>query len=351
MTLYDRVADLPLSIEANERTSRRRQLAGGRTRVTSTFALLAPDTFGAGEDVTHDPVDHDVLPDPPAFDFTGDYTFEAFSRSLDDVDLFPEKPPVREESRSRRRWALESAALDLALKQNDVTLASLLDRERSPVRFVASIPVPDGDIARARDVLAVNPGCEFKLELTDACTEETLAALADTDAVRIVDLNGRPGNPAVESASTSVDYRRVFEAFPDAIVEDPSPSKDVRTSLAANADRVSWNAPIQGVEDLRELPFAPHWCVVTPSRLGTVESLLEVVEYCEAEGIDMYGGGEAELCVGRGHVQLLASLFYPEGPNDVAPRSYNEPEVRATLPASPLEPPTDPTGLEWTQLD
>ena len=347
MSLYDRVADLPLSIEANERTSRRRQLAGGRTRVTSTFALLATDTFGAGEDVTHDPVDHDVLPDPPAFDFTGDYTLEAFSRSLDEMDLFPEKPPVREESRSRRRWALESAALDLALKQNDVTLASLLDRERSPVRFVASTPLPNGDVTRVRDVLAVSPGCEFKLELTDAWTEETVAALADTDAVRIVDLNGHPGNPAVESASTSVDYRRVFEAFPDAIVEDPSPSEDVRASLAANADRVSWGAPVRDVDDLRELPFAPRWCVVTPSRLGTVESLLEVVEYCEAEGIDMYGGGESELCVGRGHVQLLASLFYPDGPNDVAPGGYNDPDVQADLPTSPLDAPTHSVGLSW----
>lgn len=351
MTLYDRVADLPLSIDANERTSRRRELADGRTRVTSTFALLADDTFGAGEDVTPDPVDHEVLPEPPVFDLTGEYTVDEFSRTLDDIDLFPEKPPEREVSRNCRRWALESAALDLALKQNDVTLAALLDRERSPVRFVANTPVQNDDITRVQDILAANPDCEFKLDNTHAWTDDTFTALADTDAVRILDLDDHPATHTTKHPTTPAHYRRLFETFPDAIVEDPALSADVHGILTANADRISWNTPIHGVDDLRALPLTPGWCAITPSQLGTLESLFETIEYCQTEGISMYGGGQSELCVGRGHIQLLASLFYPDSPNDVAPRSYNEPDVRSTLRPSPLDPPTNPTGMEWTDLD
>lgn len=351
MTLYNRVADLPLKVSGTDRTSRRREMAGDATRVTSTFVLLADDEFGAGEDVTHDPVDHEALPEPPVFDFEGEYTLEGFSRSLEDVDLFPTKPPEQEISRTYRRWAVESAALDLALKQNDTTLAARLDRERPSVRFVASPPVPEGDTTRVEEILAGNPGCEFALEPTDAWTAETFATLAETDAVRVLDLNGQPEGSDDGHPPDSTLYQRVFETFPDAVVADPAVSDAVRDLLAANADRLSWGAPIRSVADLRDVPFEPRWCSIAPSRFGTVRSLLDTIEYCENQGISIYGEGQCELCVGRGHIQLLASLFSPGGPNDVAPRAYNKPVLRGDLPSSPLEPPEDPTGMEWAKLE
>ena len=51
----------------------------------------------------------------------------------------------------------------------------------------------------------------------------------------------------------------------------------------------------------------------------------------------MYGGGQFELSVGRNQIQTLASLFHPDGPNDVAPLGYDGPEWSRT-PASPLPP-------------
>ena len=42
--------------------------------------------------------------------------------------------------------------------------------------------------------------------------------------------------------------------------------------------------------------------------------------------------------VGRAQIQCLASLFYANAPNDVAPPAYNEPEPRPGLPSSPLIP-------------
>jgi len=53
----------------------------------------------------------------------------------------------------------------------------------------------------------------------------------------------------------------------------------------------------------------------------------------------MYGGGQFELGVGRRHIQVLASLFYADGPNDVAPSEYNAGEPRPGLPQSPLPSP------------
>ncbi len=43
-----------------------------------------------------------------------------------------------------------------------------------------------------------------------------------------------------------------------------------------------------------------------------------------------------ELGVGRDQIQLLASLFHPDTPNDVAPGGYNFDTPAADLPASPL---------------
>ena len=65
----------------------------------------------------------------------------------------------------------------------------------------------------------------------------------------------------------------------------------------------------------------------------------------EADGLLMYGGGMGELGVARGQVQLLASLFHPDGPNDIAPPGYNALDPAAGLPASPLEPRPAATGF------
>jgi hypothetical protein len=56
----------------------------------------------------------------------------------------------------------------------------------------------------------------------------------------------------------------------------------------------------------------------------------------------MYGGGQFELGPGRLQIQKLASVFYADGPNDVAPSEYNEGPARPGLAASPLPPPEGP---------
>jgi hypothetical protein len=58
-----------------------------------------------------------------------------------------------------------------------------------------------------------------------------------------------------------------------------------------------------------------------------------------------------ELGPGRGQIQYLASLFHPDGPNDVAPRAYNDPDPRPGLPASPLEAAPEDVGFRWREAD
>ena len=84
---------------------------------------------------------------------------------------------------------------------------------------------------------------------------------------------------------------------------------------------------------------------VKPSRFGSVERLFAAYDYCEAHGIGAYGGGQWELGLGRGHIQLLAALNHPGTPNDVAPREYNL-DPQPGLPSSPLTVTSRETGFQ-----
>jgi hypothetical protein len=68
-----------------------------------------------------------------------------------------------------------------------------------------------------------------------------------------------------------------------------------------------------------------------------VKRLFDFYDASHREGIGLYGGGQFELGPGREQIQLLASLFHPDAPNDVAPAGYNTPEPVTGLLTSPLE--------------
>ena len=78
---------------------------------------------------------------------------------------------------------------------------------------------------------------------------------------------------------------------------------------------------------------------------GTVAGVLAAQQYCRANGIRCYGGGQFELGPGRPQIQYLASLFHPDAPNDVAPGGYNAAEPIAGLASSPLSVTPAPAGF------
>jgi len=348
MGLYESLDDLSLVVEGHDCRRHERSPRPDFTRATTELRLHGQDETGAGEDVTYEVEDHDAFAAADhdgAFEdaFAGEWTFGEFSAHLDEVELWPEEP-TREVSRDYRRWAVESAALDLALRQADTDLGGALDRDYDPVRFVVSTRVESMD--RLETLLDLDPELEFKLDPEPDWDEPLFADLADTGRVRIADLKGYYEGTSVDVPADPDLYRLTVESFPDTVIEDARWTDETRPILEPEAHRLSWDAPIHGLADVEGLPVEPRWLNVKPSRFGTVRSLLDCVEFCLDRGVSLYGGGQYELGPGRRHLQVLASLFYPDTPNDVAPSDYNEPEPPRDLPRSPLGI-QDPAGLTW----
>ncbi|HEY2355752.1 MAG TPA: hypothetical protein VGH79_12725 [Gaiellaceae bacterium] len=286
---------LPLTIE--HKTVTRMASASGRT--TAIVHLEGGGEHGYGEEVTFQA--DDLLPASPhePWEFAG--SFREFSPSLASRGMF-EREPQYEVVRHYRHWAFEAAALDLALRQAGVRFDELVGRTPEPVQFV------------------VSPAPGFSEFPSDARLKIDAVDLRPGLPVDVVDFKESGDQAAVESA---------LALYPDALLEDPP--------VVVPGARVSWDIRITSAEKVRRLPARPSAINVKPARLGSVAALFDLYELCAAEGIVLYGGGQHELGPGREQIQLLASLFHPRGPNDVAPAGYNEPNPADGLPTSPLK--------------
>jgi hypothetical protein len=325
MSLWDSVAGLEVKVDDYTLQRRESQTPSGWTRVTTTVVLAGDGAVGEGEDVTYEAEFHDEVPEELML--AGTWSLEDFSVRLDAFDELAE---------GYRRWAFESAALDLALRQNELGLGAAFDRAERPVRFVVSTrAAPDR-------WLAVAPGLEFKLDAEKDWDRELLRGLRALDRVRVVDLKAYYRGTSVDLLPDPELHRAVAEELPDVVIEDAWLEDGCREALEGAEDRLSFDAPVHSLADLDALPLESRWLNVKPSRFGTVHELLDTIEACEERGIRMYGGGQYELGPGRLQIQRLASVFYPDGPNDVAPAVYNEGEPRADLPQSPLPAPSGP---------
>jgi L-alanine-DL-glutamate epimerase-like enolase superfamily enzyme len=344
---YDRVAGLPLRVEGYALETLELPLAPEFVRVTTVVTLHSAGHEGLGEDVVYDHVDHEAqLAAGPVLPLAGRWTLDGFSRHLDGLDLFPVEP-VRPQSREYRRWAFESAALDLALRQAGASLGEALGMAPRPVTFVVSTRL-DSDTARVRRLLETTPSLRFKLDPTDEWTPELMEELAGLGVVDTLDMKGAYGDDVPFGVPADPrTYARVVELFPDAWIEDPRLTPPLREALRGAEDRVTWDAPIHSVADVRALEWAPRMINIKPSRFGPLRELMATYDHLRAEGIGAYGGGQTELGPGRGQIQYLASLFHPDAPNDVAPGGYNDPRVADGLPGSPLPLAPAPTGFRW----
>jgi len=337
MSLYGAVRGLPLVVEAYELEGFEYVVGPEFTRKTTVIRLEGAGEEGLGEDVTYDGGEQEaqqargaVLP------LAGDWTIETFSRHLEGQPLFAHEPE-RHAFVDYRRWAFESAALDLALRQAGQSLGEVVGREARPVTFVASGGLGDPPTTyRLRAFLELFPGLRFKLDARPDWTDEIFAELQSLGCVDSIDLKGQYSGTVVDNPPDPGLYRRVIEAFPAAWLEDPALTDETVPLLEPHADRVTWDAPIHSVADIEALRWPPRTVNVKPSRFGSIERLFAAYDYCEASGIGAYGGGQWELSVGRGHIQLLAALFHPDTPNDVAPGGYNATQPSSKLPASPL---------------
>jgi hypothetical protein len=324
MPLYDAVKDLTLTIERVELEPHVLPLKH-ITRRTTVVHLHGAGAEGVGEDVSYEEdlqlsFTLDALPD-----LTGEHSLDSFSALVADQPGY-------------RQWGLESAALDLALRQAGHSLADAVGRGPAPVTFVVSQ-------SAVEELRALYPEIRFKLDASDKWTDEVVAGLAATGAVDVVDFKGLYDGDWVDATPSAELYGRVAAAFPAAWLEDARINDETGPVLEPHRERLTWDFPIHSVDDVEALEWPPRCLNSKPSRFGSVRRLFDFYDHCTANGIEVYGGGQFELGPGRGQIQHLASLFHPGAPNDVAPKEYNDGGPRPGLPQSPLPPASTEPGF------
>jgi L-alanine-DL-glutamate epimerase-like enolase superfamily enzyme len=352
VSTFDRLAGLPIQVSSYELEDHDRQY-GDFTRPSTIIHLRGDGHEGVGEDVVYTVLDHIAHRDAgPVLDLTGPATLGELCELMAELDLFAAAPPEYDASRHYRRWAYESAALDLALRQNGVPLHEAVGREPGAVNFVCSTRLggigedaPPSTTEPVRKRLAKYPGLRFKLDPENDWDDELISELKQIAGVDVLDLKGLYRGTPVDVETDPELYRAVAEAFPDAYLEDPDLNDETRPVLEAHADRITWDAPLHSLADVVERD--PKAINSKPSRFGSLRELTSVYDHCEREGIAIYGGGQGEVGPGRGQIQYLASLFHPDTPNDVAPSGYNDPSVPDGMPTSPMEPAPSETGFRW----
>ncbi len=347
-SLWPRLADLPLIVEGCEYDRLHAVLSNEFQRVTTHVRLVGAGADGLGEDISLMEEDGTSLHEArPVLGLEGEWTLAGFCGRLASLDLFV-RAPGWEAARGYRNWAFESAALDLALRQAGRALHEVLDREPRPVHFVNSLGLgKEPSIEPVRRRLARSPGVRFKLDAEATWSPGLVDEVAATGAVDTIDFKGQYGLEVEDPEALPALYDRILAALPEAYLEDPHDLPGIAERLADHVERVSYDAPIHDAGDIGATPLAGRVVNVKPSRIGTLRALFDVYERCTREGRPMYGGGMGELGVGRGQIQLLASLFHADAPNDVAPSVYNEDDPAGGLPASPLSPRPEVTGFRW----
>jgi hypothetical protein len=348
-SLWPRLAELPLVVEGCEYDRLGSVLAYDFERITTLVRLIGAGTDGLGEDVGVFREDgttlHESVPDLP---LAGEWTLGSFCDHVEALKLWPE-PPEWEAALNFRTWAFESAALDLALRQANRPLHEVLELDPRPVRFVNSLGLgkEEPSIEPLHKRLERSPGVRFKLDAEATWSPALVEEVAATGAVDTIDFKGHYGFEIEDPDALAALYDRILDAFPDAYLEDPHDRPEIAQRLGSHLERVSYDSPIRSAEDIGSTPLAARVVNVKPSRIGSLRRLFDVYARCAREDRPMYGGGMGELGVGRGQIELLASLFHADGPNDVAPSAYNQDDPADGLPPSPLAPLPAATGFRW----
>ena len=349
MPLYDSIAELRLVIDGYGLDGLSRSFgAADWMRRTTVVRLQGAGHEGVGEDVTWAEDEQlDQQRRGPVLALAGTWTVDSFSRHLETLDFYGGAEPSFPAYRGYRRWAFESAGVDLALRQAGLALHDALGRKPVPLTFAVSLrlgspPSADG-VARR---LEAYPGMRFKLDAEPTWDDALIDRLAGTGAVDVIDLKGAYKGTVVDVETDARLYGRVAEAFPSAWLEDPDLAPaDARAALDPHRDRITWDAPIHSVEDVPTGDDQPRTLNCKPSRFGSWRELMRFYDFCADNRIALYGGGQSELGPGRGQIQLLASLMHPDAPNDVAPPGHDWEDFPAGLPTSPLDPAPDAAGF------
>ena len=254
--------------------------------------------------------------------------------------------------RHYRRWAFESAALDLALRQAGRSLARGARPRAAPGHASSSrsrLGEPPTHRAGRRAGSPRYPGLRFKLD-----AHARLGRRADRRSSSRPARSTRSTSRAPTRArrSTSTPTRRstaaIAEAFPDAWLEDPDLDRPRGARRArAPPDRITWDAPIHSVADIRGARRSRRGRS-TSSRRASARSrrCSPATTSARQRGIGRLRRRPVRARRRPRADPVLAALFHPDAPNDIAPGGLRRARSRARpARASPLDPRPEPTGF------
>ncbi len=356
-------AVLPLPVRIERVASNQLELGGATsfTRVTTIVELHGDGHVGRGEDISYSSETQAEVPEALAKreDLVGAWTIASLAEHLDGHPLQLPGGLRMDDKSGYHRWALDSAVLDLALRQRGTDLATLVGAEWRPLRVSLSMGLgspPSADVVRAW--LARDGSVSFKLDASMAWDHALVAQLAKVgDAVSTVDMKALYTGDWADNDYPPSLYEAIGNGLPHALIEDAKLDANSLDALDEDAlGRLAWDYPITRPEDVPGLAestatfsdLRPAAINIKPSRFGTLERLLETIALCDDEGIPCYAGGQFELGVGRTHVQAIASLCFPDGPNDCAPVMFHAATPQSDdVPLGPVMPPAGHVGFGW----
>ena len=285
---------------------------GGQSRPTGVISLAGTGYAGRGENVDWTPAEQAVFQRrcqalTPRIVGRGPTTVGAIGAFL-----------RASGAHRHHRAAIEAAAIDLGLRQAGMDLFELAGRPARPVRFCWSIGREEverrGPLACVEELFAQHESARVKIDCPpQGWSPETWEALAATRRVVVVDFKRQGRVEQVELAG---------RLLPDAWLEDPplqAGGGDEPQMSRRWFTRVALDGYVMQVADLANPPFPPAAVNVKASRLGGVLEALACLERCARQHWTTYIGGMFEVDVGRRQARILASLFSPDGWNDLAP--------------------------------
>ena len=147
--------------------------------------------------------------------------------------------PACPRSATTARWAFESAAVDLALRQAGRSLADVLGREPQPINFVVSLRL--GDPPSTEPVtrrLAAYPGLQFKLDYSPAWDDGPARDARRDRRRRVGRLQGRlQGHAGRRRDRCPSVYRARRRDVPGRLARGPRPDRPGGRRGAAAAPR------------------------------------------------------------------------------------------------------------------
>ena len=299
--LQRRLIELPLHVEEAHVALDAIELPSypDEPRPSSTVTLAGRQQTGVGENVAWTRNDHRNFQHRiSGGDFAHRGSLGGFLRALGAI--VPEAYP---------HAAIESAAVDLALRQARTNLEELAESDFSDTRYVRSFAASHDPLAELTAHLEQNPGIDIKVDVHPAWEEATLVRLAGLGSIAVLDFKHQ-GTLATQTA--------VAEALPDPWLEDPGQLGQRPSGILAR--RFSLDAALTSEKPQEMLQrMNPAAVNLKVPRMGGVLALLQAAAFCEAEKTPFYLGGMFEVSVGRAQARELASLLAPQAPNDLAP--------------------------------